>query len=78
MNIIAFILINIFSENENNLIFITGQAGTGKTYLLQILRKILEHLWNLNLKKLLSTGITATSFQGETARSFFLMSINII
>ena len=67
---------NIFNqmEHSNKNIFITGNAGTGKTTLLEYFR--------LNSKKnfviLASTGISAIKAKGKTIHSFFLFPPRIL
>ena len=67
---------NIFNQMEysDKNIFITGNAGTGKTTLLEYFR--------LNSKKnfviLASTGISAIKAKGKTIHSFFLFPPRIL
>lgn len=54
-------------ENSNDLLFITGRAGTGKSTLLQLFR-------NTTRKKvvvLAPTGVAALNVKGQTIHSFF-------
>lgn len=54
---------------SRNNVFITGPAGTGKTFLLE---EIVERLRAMNLKVIVtaSTGVAAVMIQGQTLHSF--------
>ena len=54
-------------ENTTENIFITGQAGTGKSTLLQYFR---EHTTK-NIVVLAPTGVAAVNVSGQTIHSFF-------
>ena len=53
-------------------IFITGKAGTGKSY---VINKIVEELTNKgkNVVKLATTGSAAVLIEGQTLHSFFTL-----
>ena len=61
----AFIINHIQSSQDH--VFITGQAGTGKSTLLHILRQSLSK----PVAVLAPTGIAALNVDGETIHSFF-------
>jgi hypothetical protein len=69
-NIVEYIEKNI---DQQLLIFISGNGGSGKSYLLQIIYEILT-LNCLTVRKLATTGNAAKLIEGETVHSFF--SIN--
>lgn len=66
-------LIKSVSEGEN--IFVTGQAGTGKTYLLNKLRKHLEKE-DISYELAASTGIAAIGINGTTIHRLFGLGIS--
>lgn len=56
-----------FLENTRKNIFITGNAGTGKSTLLDLFRKITKK----NIVVLAPTGVAALNIKGQTIHSFF-------
>ena len=60
-------------ENTNDNIFITGNAGTGKSTLLKLFRQRTKR----NVVILAPTGISAINSGGQTIHSFFHFSLNI-
>ena len=60
-------------ENTNSHVFITGQAGTGKSTLLQYFR---EHT-SKDVVVLAPTGVAAVNVKGQTIHSFFRFKPNI-
>lgn len=65
----------IIDKNEN--IFITGEAGTGKSQFLKILKNRLRKQ-NKRYVVLAPTGVAALNVNGETIHSFFKFSIHNI
>ncbi len=74
-------LIDAYSDNEKALsvinalqdgrsLFLTGKAGTGKSYLLNQIRKQLD-----DVIMLAPTGLTAINVKGQTIHSFFKLSL---
>ena len=64
------------TESEDN-IFLTGNAGTGKTYLL---KHFIDHVIENNKKctVLASTGVASSQFkEGQTLHSFFCVGAPI-
>lgn len=55
---------------EGNNAFITGSAGTGKSYLLKVLVDKLKNKWPLSIAVTASTGIAAEQIRGTTLHSF--------
>ena len=62
--------VNLALKKKN--IFITGKAGTGKSY---VINKIVEELTNKgkNVVKLATTGSAAVLIEGQTLHSFFTL-----
>ena len=54
-------------ENNSHPIFVTGRAGTGKSTLLNIIRRTTEK----KIAILAPTGIAALNVKGQTLHSFF-------
>ena len=54
-------------ENSNSSIFVTGRAGTGKSTLLQMFRRLSVK----NVVALAPTGVSALNVGGQTIHSFF-------
>lgn len=67
--IIKLILSRIYSSR--NLYFITGLAGTGKTFLLKELVTIFKYVLSLNVIVCASTGTAAKNIEGRTVHSMF-------
>ena len=61
-------------ESTNDSMFITGKAGTGKTYLIQEFMKTTKK----NVLLLAPTGIAAVQIGGQTIHSFFQRGINVL
>ena len=61
-------------KGDEKLIFVTGEAGTGKSYLLQKFRNIS----NLNIAVVAPSGIAAINVKGATIHSFFNFPPKII
>lgn len=59
-------------NNNNNVHFVVGAAGTGKSYLLKKLESYFED--DFNVVKLAPTGITAHNIGGQTIHRFFYMA----
>jgi ATP-dependent DNA helicase PIF1 len=59
---------------NNQSVFITGPAGTGKTYLIKALQKILREK-NINAVLTSTTGINALSIEGVTIHKFMGIGI---
>ena len=57
------------------LIFLSGEGGCGKTYLLNIINNIMT-MNGLTVRKLATTGYAATLIDGQTVHGFF--SINYL
>jgi len=68
-------VINYIKQNLDNqmLIFLSGEGGCGKTYLLDIIHNMMT-LNGLTVRKLATTGYAATLIDGQTVHGFF--SIN--
>lgn len=66
-------IINLI-ENTNTNLFITGEAGTGKSTLLQIVVKRKKK----NYIVLAPTGVAALNTKGRTIHSFFRFPFGII
>ncbi|HOJ38151.1 MAG TPA: AAA family ATPase [Ignavibacteriales bacterium] len=60
----------IEKKQESDVIFITGSAGTGKSTLLEIIRRYLK-IKGYNSVFLSPTGISALNINGQTIHSFF-------
>jgi ATP-dependent DNA helicase PIF1 len=60
-------------ENKNEHIFLTGNAGTGKSTLLDHFRKITSK----NIAVIAPTGVAAVNVRGETIHSFFTFPPNV-
>ena len=54
-------------ENTNNNVFLTGKAGTGKSFFLKYFRATTKK----NVVVLAYTGVAAVNVQGQTIHSFF-------
>ena len=54
-------------QYTNQLIYLTGKAGTGKTTFLKYLRKVT----NKKMVVLAPTGVAAVNAKGQTIHSFF-------
>jgi len=61
-------------KGDKKLIFVTGRAGTGKSYLLQKFRDIS----NLNIAVVAPSGIAAINVKGATIHSFFKFPPKVI
>ena len=72
---------NLFSKSKNRF-YITGNAGTGKSFLLRQLVNLFENFLNLNVLVWASTGTAAKNINGTTVHRAFLLtllnSINLI
>lgn len=66
-------VINYIKTNLDNqmLMFLSGEGGCGKTYLLSIINNFLT-MNGLIVKKLATTGFAATLIEGQTVHGFFL------
>ncbi|PIR55243.1 AAA family ATPase [Candidatus Peregrinibacteria bacterium CG10_big_fil_rev_8_21_14_0_10_36_19] len=60
-------------ENSNKNLFITGNAGTGKSTLLEYFKSTTKK----NIAVLAPTGVAALNVEGQTIHSFFLIPPNI-
>ena len=65
-------VINYIKKNLGNqmLIFLSGEGGCGKTYLLNIINNIMT-MNGLTVRKLATTGYAATLIDGQTVNVFF-------
>jgi len=59
--------------NKSNCVVVTGKAGSGKSFLLQLLADMLNTLFDLKCVKTSPTGINAVSIGGQTVNSLFKM-----
>lgn len=60
-------------ENSQEHVFLTGNAGTGKTTLINDLRQVTEK----NIAVVAPTGVAAVNIKGETIHSFFGFAPNM-
>ncbi|CAF0998397.1 unnamed protein product, partial [Brachionus calyciflorus] len=63
-------------EDQQNLFFIFGAAGTGKSFLIKYINDYYI-LKNYDVKKLATTGLAARSINGETVHSFFAIDTEL-
>ena len=74
---INYLLKNLFSKSRN-CFYITGNAGTGKSFLLRQLVNLLENVLNLNVLVCASTGTAAKNINGTTVhRAFSINPTNV-
>ena len=74
---INYLLKNLFSKNKN-CFYITGNAGTGKSFLLRQLVYLFENVLNLNVLVCASTGTAAKNINGTTVhRAFSINPTNV-
>ena len=68
-------IINYIKENFDSqmLMFLSGEGGCGKSYLLNVIHIMLS---GLNVQKLATTGNAASLIDGQTVHDFFLLTIN--
>ena len=67
-------VMNYIKKNLGNqmLIFLSGEGGCGKTYLLNIINNIMT-MNGLTVRKLATTGYAATLIDGQTVHGFFYL-----
>jgi hypothetical protein len=77
LNIDQSDVMNYIKKNFGNqmLIFLSGEGGCGKTYLLNIINNMMT-MNGLTVRKLATTGYAATLIDGQTVHGFF--SINYL
>ena len=77
LNIDQTDVMNYIKKNLGNqmLIFLSGEGGCGKTYLLNIINNMMT-MNGLTVRKLATTGYAATLIDGQTVHGFF--SINYL
>jgi ATP-dependent DNA helicase PIF1 len=63
-----------FLDSKFNTVFVTGQAGTGKSTFIRYLREIV----GLNAPVLAPTGVAALNVNGQTIHSFFQIPPRIV
>ena len=68
--IILYLLKNLFNK-ESNWFYISGNAGTGKSFLMRELVKLFEEVLNLNVMVWASTGTAAKNIGGITVHRGF-------
>ena len=74
---INYLLKNLFSKSKN-CFYITGNAGTGKSFLLRQLVILLENVLNLNVLVCASTGTAAKNINRTTVhRAFWINPTNV-
>lgn len=62
-----------YIQYTNQLVYLTGRAGTGKTTFLKYLRKVIAK----KMVVLAPTGVAAVNAQGQTIHSFFNIPISL-
>ena len=68
--VITYLLKNMFNKKKN-CFYITGNAGTGKSFLLRELVRLFESVLNLNVLVCASTGTAAKNINGTTVHKAF-------
>ena len=71
--VINYLMKYLFSK-EKNCFYITGNAGTGKSFLLRQLVRIFEDVLNLSVLVWASTGTAAKNINGTTVHKAFLIN----
>ena len=61
---------NLFKENNHNMLLVTGDPGTGKSYCINVISQLCG-IMQINLKRLCFMGVAAVNIDGSTIQMLF-------